>query len=193
MIGITLSPEQVRAAPAEVRRWIERELASSLGFLAQVERQVEHARTELAACSREEALQLFQLIKEDYLACQVFFELGRGAEENGSPHSLHALSVGEIMRQTRLQSGEHLLRYLTVINEALQQIRHDPNVKLFGFDQDGHCYIHEQTHRSIGLLWQDFVASQMQRAADRDPDAGQQRPIASANFDSSQPADGTAS
>jgi len=31
MIGITLSSEQIRTAPAEVRRWIEREVMTSLG------------------------------------------------------------------------------------------------------------------------------------------------------------------
>ncbi len=32
MIGITLSSEQIRTAPAEVRRWIEREVMTSLGL-----------------------------------------------------------------------------------------------------------------------------------------------------------------
>ena len=32
MIGITLSSEQIRAAPADVRRWIEREVMTSLGL-----------------------------------------------------------------------------------------------------------------------------------------------------------------
>ena len=32
MVGITLTPEQLRSAPLDVRRWIERELAASLGL-----------------------------------------------------------------------------------------------------------------------------------------------------------------
>jgi hypothetical protein len=32
MVGITLTPEQIRSAPLDVRRWIERELAASLGL-----------------------------------------------------------------------------------------------------------------------------------------------------------------
>jgi hypothetical protein len=162
MIGITLSPEQMRAAPPEVRRWIEKELASSLGFLAQVDRQSHPARSELAVCAREEALGIFELIKGDYLTCQVFFELGRGADDNESPYQLHALSIAEIMRHTRIHSTE-LQRSLTVINQALQQLRRDPNVSLFGFDEEGHCYVHRETHRSIGQLWQEFVTSQMQK------------------------------
>lgn len=181
MIGITLSLEQIRAAPPEVRRWIEKELASSLGLLAQVERQSHPARSELAACSREEALGLFELIKGDYLACQVFFELGRGAEDNGSPHPLHALSIAEIMRHTRIHSSE-LQRSLTVINQALQQLRRDPNVGLFGFDEEGHCYVHQETHRSIGRLWQEFVASQMQRQPRRNAGTDEEMPIAAPPF-----------
>ncbi|MFZ2156148.1 MAG: hypothetical protein WAV72_08525 [Bradyrhizobium sp.] len=34
MVGITLSSEQIRTAPAEVRRWIEREVMTSLGLQA---------------------------------------------------------------------------------------------------------------------------------------------------------------
>jgi hypothetical protein len=34
MVGITLSAEQLRAAPPEVRRWIEHEVAVSLGLHA---------------------------------------------------------------------------------------------------------------------------------------------------------------
>jgi hypothetical protein len=167
MIGIALSPEQIKAAPPEVRRWIERELASSLGFLAQIDRQSPPARSELAACSREEAFGVFELIKDDYLTCQVFFELGRGAEGEGNHRPLFALSIAEIMRHARIHSTE-LQRSFAAINQALQQIRHDPHVSLFGFDEDGHCYIHQDTHRNIGRLWQEFVASQAQRSMDRE-------------------------
>ena len=36
MIGITLTSEQIRTAPAEVRRWIERQVATSLGLHIQM-------------------------------------------------------------------------------------------------------------------------------------------------------------
>jgi hypothetical protein len=32
MVGITLSPEQIQQAPAEVRRWIEQQISSALGL-----------------------------------------------------------------------------------------------------------------------------------------------------------------
>lgn len=32
MVGITLTPEQIKGAPVEVRRWMEREVAASLGL-----------------------------------------------------------------------------------------------------------------------------------------------------------------
>ena len=34
MIGITLTTDQIRNAPAEVRRWIEHEVIASLGIAA---------------------------------------------------------------------------------------------------------------------------------------------------------------
>ena len=32
MVGITLTPEQVRTAPPDVRRWLEQELAKTFGL-----------------------------------------------------------------------------------------------------------------------------------------------------------------
>jgi hypothetical protein len=169
MIGITLSPEQIKAAPPETRRWIEQEIASALELLAKGEQGLERPNAhQLAACSLEDALQIFELITGDYLACQVLFELGRGAETNGSADPFYALEIGEILAHTRLGSSEQLLRYFGLINEALQRVRHDPDARMFAFDRNGRCYIHEDTHRSISRLWRDFVAAQVQRL----PDAG---------------------
>jgi hypothetical protein len=61
---------------------------------------------------------------------------------------------------------------------------------MFGFDEDGHCYIHEETHRNIGRVWHEFLTSQVQRSANPEPAAaGQQVPIASPAlwFNASEP------
>ena len=86
------------------------------------------------------------------------------------------------MRHTRIHSSE-LQRSLAAINQALQQIRRDPNVRLFGFDEDGHCYVHQETHRNIGRLWQEVVTSQMQRSLPREAGVDQQIPVPSLQFE----------
>ena len=78
MTSFTFSIEQLRSAPPEVRRWIEREIAASLAAMSKSEHDASqvHAAS-LAACMPEEAMQLFELIKGNFLLAQVFFELAR--------------------------------------------------------------------------------------------------------------------
>ena len=54
MVGITLSSEQIRNAPAEVRRWIEREVLTSLGQHTAPDNGSKAHSAHLAACSEEE-------------------------------------------------------------------------------------------------------------------------------------------
>jgi hypothetical protein len=44
-----------------------------------------------------------------------------------------------------------------LINRAFQQINNTPDPALFGFDQAGHLYIHDATHRSIRALWETLM------------------------------------
>ena len=53
MIGITLSSEQIRTASAEVRRWIEHEVATSLGLQVRVPNSQSRIE-QLAICSLDE-------------------------------------------------------------------------------------------------------------------------------------------
>jgi len=58
MVGITLSAEQIRGAPPEVRRWLQQEIASSLNM--QPERDGTGAKTEhLVVCGPDDALAIF--------------------------------------------------------------------------------------------------------------------------------------
>lgn len=62
MVGITLSPEQIRSAPPEVRRWLEHELAVSFGLHGR-EVDAEPASAEhLMVFSPEEAAAVLPLI-----------------------------------------------------------------------------------------------------------------------------------
>ena len=51
MVGITLSPEQIRAAPPDVRHWLQQQIAALLSPLPV---QPPHPGPQLVACSRQE-------------------------------------------------------------------------------------------------------------------------------------------
>jgi hypothetical protein len=162
MTSFTFSLEQVRSAPPEVRRWIEREVAAALSALSRSEQDLSqvHAAA-LAACTPQEALQSFELIKGNFLLSQVFFELAREMPNSRSTPPLHALSIADILRHTRLADGDRLVDCFTAINQAFQTIRNDPEATLFGFDQYGHVFIHETTHHSVRQLWEQLYAAHM--------------------------------
>jgi hypothetical protein len=175
MVGFTFSAEQIRSAPPEVRRWIEEQITRTLGLpITGVHDGAETHSGGIAVCSLEEAAAILQRIQEDYLACQVFLELGReGGSGVSYPPELHAIGIADILRHTRIGEGSRLAACFQAINAALQEIRGDPQATLFAFDQRGTCYVHEATHRNIRQLWQDFVAAHKQAAA------GDPRPQAS--------------
>src|SRR3974377_2376007 len=76
MIGITLSCDQIRAAPPEVRRWIEQEVAISLRPQIAVPDGQDRVE-ELAICSVEELSSILAMVQGVLPAVNVLFELGR--------------------------------------------------------------------------------------------------------------------
>jgi hypothetical protein len=159
MIGFTFTAEQLRTAPPEVRRWVEREIAASLGALGGPERAPAppHAPS-LAACSAQEALQLFEMLKGDFLLAQVFFELARETPPGRAAAPLHAIDIADMLRHTRLADGDRLADCLGAIDRAFREIRGDAEATLFGFDAAGHVYVHETTHHSVRRLWEQLAA-----------------------------------
>jgi hypothetical protein len=160
MTSFTFSIEQVRSAPPEVRRWIEHELTAALAALNRAEHDPSqvHAAA-LAACTPQEAAQLFDMVKGNFLLSEVFFELARDMPNSHSAAPFHPLSVPDILRHARLGDGDQLVDCFTAINQAFQTIRNDPEATLFGFDQHGHVFIHQATHDSIHQLWGQLFAA----------------------------------
>ena len=64
MIGITLTTDQIRNAPAQVRQWIEHEVIASLGLAADAPAAAEHPQAaHLVGCTTEDAAAVLAQIK----------------------------------------------------------------------------------------------------------------------------------
>jgi len=138
MIGITLTSEQIRNAPA-----------------AAGPAQAAH----LVGCDTEEAAAVASHIQGMMAAVNVFFEFGRPGIAIGQP-AVMAFRLIDILHHTRLANIEQVMGCLEEINETLAQLRRDPSARFCGFDSEGHCLIAPQTQASIAALWQSVIASQ---------------------------------
>ena len=154
MTSFTFTPEQIKSAPPEVRLWIEQEIGAAFRSLATTAPAPAH-HPELSACAPENALRVFEMIRHDFAAAQVFLELGREQPVGHAP-GIQAFSIGEIKRRLRL-SDDRLADCFGAINRSYVQVRNDPEAALFGFDQANHVYVHETTHRNIRNLWEELV------------------------------------
>ncbi|MGA2794582.1 MAG: hypothetical protein ABSE69_13825 [Roseiarcus sp.] len=156
MVGITLSPEQIRAAPPEVRRWLEREIAASFNVQPEPPA-IEADSKHLVRCGPEEAAAIFASIRGMLPVVNTFFEFGREGESIGQ-EGVEAYRLADMLRHTRLQSLEQLGACLQVIDEAVRRVRNDANATLYALDRRGYCVIATATQQSILAVWRQVIA-----------------------------------
>ena len=193
MIGFTFTPEEIQSAPPQVRQWMVHQVAQALTVAQRPAHDPSQAqRAKLGACSLDEAVQILDRIRGDFVVTQVFFELARDAAPGRNAPSLHVLDVADILHHTRLHDGEALLRSLEAINAVYRDVRADPAATLFGFDDHGHLYVDEETHRSVRHLWEQLSRPTPTPAADTPtvgfaaPHLGPSQSVASHAFESSE-------
>lgn len=156
MVGISLTAEQVRAAPPEVRHWIEQQVATLFAPAAEAQPHAEPRH--LAQLTPGDAQAVLEQIEDILPVVSVFFELGR---ENASVpvQGMRVFRLPEILRHTRLESVSQVVECLDVITDALRHVRHDPEAMFCAVDRDGRCFVAEATSHSVLVLWQGIVAS----------------------------------
>jgi hypothetical protein len=188
MIGITLTSEQIRNAPAEVRRWIEREVMTSLSQQpVSADGGKSHAE-HLAVCSAEQARAVLAQIQGVLPVVNVFFELGRQGAIFGQPN-VEAYRLLDIAHHTRLPDVTQVVACLDIINQAFSNARGDVTAKFCGIDREGHCFIAMETQQNILRLWQNVIARQQVVLEEEDaPAAGlETSAITSGAPDATQP------
>jgi len=166
MVGLTLSAEQIRSAPQEVRRWLEQEIMRTLGLQPGHEFAAQAATPPLVGCNVEEAREILSLVQNMLPVVSVFFELGR--EANSIPvRAMRAFRLGDIQRGSRLHTPQQVIECLDVLSQALRQVKGDADAAFYGLDNQGHCLVAESTMRSILRLWQEIVAQHALQAGEQ--------------------------
>ena len=135
MIAITLTTDQIRSAPIEVRQWIEHEVIAALDLAAPAAPSLKPVQTaHLVACSMQEAAAVLSQIQGMWPAVNVFFEFARPIISLGMPPVM-SLRLIDILHHTKLESIEQVMESLEAINRALARVRHDVSAKFCGFRQ----------------------------------------------------------
>ena len=154
MPGLTLSAEEIRNAPPEVRRWLDQELGRALGLAAA---QPEPSAQPLVGCNVEEARDILDMVQGMLPVVSVFFELGHEVA-SVSVHGMRAFRIADIVRHARLATPDQVLNCLTVLDQALQRVRGDADAAFHALDEQGHCLVAESTMHAITHVWQEIVA-----------------------------------
>jgi hypothetical protein len=175
MVGITLSPEQIRNAPPEVRQWLEHELTSSLGLSPSGLPAMYPTSPRLVACTADEAAQMLALIRGMLPVANVFFELGRDGARLGAD-GIEVFRLVDILRHTRLQTIDQVLACLDIIEEAFNHVHTDAGATFYAVDGRGHCFVAAETQRSILRVWQQIVAERELRSPAKDSGQGDAPP-----------------
>ena len=174
MVDITLSSDRIRQAPIEVRRWIENELAESLGTRFTGQAPAHHPQ--LIACTREELERLFELVRGMPPVVAVLVELGRSTTHE-LPGDVTMASLAEISDRAHLQCASQVVACLKILNEGVQELRNDEDALLCAIDEEGRCYVATATRNGIHDIWRAMVSAQ---ARDASKAAAQVRMAASA-------------
>ncbi|HKM61985.1 MAG TPA: hypothetical protein VJY39_05790 [Acidisphaera sp.] len=156
MVGLVLSPEQIRAAPPEVRHWLEQQVAQTFGL----PRAAPPApSTHLVACTPDQAGSILGEIQDSLPVITVFFELGR--EQGTMSHNgLRVFRLADIARHAHLPNVDTTLAALRVIDGAFKQAAGDRQAALYALDPQGNCYVADGTSQSILALWHSMVAAE---------------------------------
>jgi len=170
MIGITLTTDQIRTAPKEVRQWIEHQVIASLGLAAERQAPAPGQATHLIVLSEEEAASVLAQVRGMLPAANLFFEFARPGVAFGQPPVM-SFRLIDILNHTKLQNIGQVMTCLEALDEAVARLRGDAAIRFCGFDNEGHCFIAPETQSAIAALWHDVIASQ-QGTSRAEPAAG---------------------
>jgi len=158
MIGITLSSEQVRTAPPEIRLWIEHQVATSLGLQIRAT-DYQTSLEGLTICNLDELRDIFSLIQHSVPAVHVLFELGRKGASIGEG-KLEGYRLPDIQHRAGLQTVSQVMACLESINQSLHRVRGTADTMLCVVE-NGFCVVATETQENLLRLWQELISDSL--------------------------------
>ena len=157
-VRLVLQPEEIAAAPPEVRRGIDALLSPEAGADILQRNGFHYADGDLAVLQAFEVSAILERIAGDELACQVLFRLGCEFYDPATAlHRPYTIAVADFVHSTDIENGSRLPDVLGRINAALREIRRDPNATIYLVDKNGSYHVHETTQCHIYRLWVGLV------------------------------------
>ena len=158
MISFAVTVDQIRSAPPEVRRWLEAEIVGALREAASSRPEPAHS-PELAACSPDEALALFDLVQNDFAAAQVLLEFGARTATAGQ--SAPAARLCDRRIQAKAAAFRRSPRQLLRDDQSrLHAGSRRPGGGAVRVRQQQSRYVHEATHAAIRSVWERLTANE---------------------------------
>jgi hypothetical protein len=158
---IVLTAEQVAAAPDEVQRWLRSLFGGDEqlngGFI--LERNgFASSGDGLAICDAAEIERLLRALDNDFIACQVLFQLGCDFyNPQTGEHRGHVIEITDFINHTDVNDAAQLLCCLDVINIKLRELRGDRDATVYHRDGHGGVHVHARTQQTIYQIWRQLL------------------------------------
>lgn len=152
-----LTADQVAAAPPEVQRWLrglfDRDERLNSGFI--LERNgFASSGDGLAICDAAEVKRLLRALADDFVACQVLFQLGCDFyNPQTGEHRGHVIEITDFINHTDVEDASQLHRCLDIVNSKLRELRGDRDATIYHRDGHGGVHVHARTQHTIYQFW----------------------------------------
>jgi len=152
MVGIILTPEQIRsAAPVDRAR---------IGRLARAEARRGECRS--AAARTFGGMHIGGssggfVLDPGHVSSRQCILRTRAARRKCRKRRARSVPAGRYLAATRLQNMSQVIAFLDIINQAVRRVRADPAATLYVLDSRGDCIVAAQTQQNVSRLWHQVI------------------------------------
>jgi hypothetical protein len=177
---IVLTAEQVAAAPDEVQRWLRSLFGGderlNSGFILE-RNSFASSGDGLAISDAAEIERLLRALDNDFIACQVLFQLGCDFyNPQTGEHRGHVIEITDFINHTDVNDAAQLHCCLDVINIKLRELRGDRDATIYHRDGHGGVHVHARTQQTIYQVWRLLLNLPSRHQTHASPESAESEP-----------------